>query len=513
MVLEASAIAYVETNLPDDDFYYMPHRLISAAIKATGTIGAVDLITLTAELAQRKQLEDIGGAAYLRALIEACPSAANVAAYAKIVRETAQRRKRLHLSALLLEAERAGDTDKTSRILAELIDIDAERHAEKSRFQFIPHTQAKEFETPEDIIDGALPLNRVVLVYGIFGGYKSTVIAGMCDAVANGVEWYGRKTMQKPVAYICGEDATGFVLRGEALEIYNQREFPYFLLDHAPNLLQIEDVSALIAQLKRLPEMPGLIVFDTLARCMVGGDENSQRDMGVLIHNAELIRRATGATVLIVHHTNQSGGLRGSTSLPGGVDTIIRVEPKDDVAKVHCERQKNGEQFKSFALKKVVIELPRVNRNGDRITSIVLEQTYDTPAERDVVEAISKAQRTRNDILKVLFNFPSGTSSAKWEESCAHLAKHRSFVDHRNALEAEEKAYRVGNIWHAGQPPEELDFEESAKSAKSAKTEENAQIAHRTIESAKSAKNAHSLKESAFSAQNAHSANIGAEDV
>jgi hypothetical protein len=37
---------------------------------------------------------------------------------------------------------------------------------------------------------------------------------------------------------------------------------------------------------------PALVVFDTLARSMVGGDENSARDMGQLIDGAEHVRQA-----------------------------------------------------------------------------------------------------------------------------------------------------------------------------------------------------------------------------
>jgi len=38
---------------------------------------------------------------------------------------------------------------------------------------------------------------------------------------------------------------------------------------------------------------PVLYIIDTLARCMVGGDENSAQHMGQVIANAELLRRET----------------------------------------------------------------------------------------------------------------------------------------------------------------------------------------------------------------------------
>ena len=63
------------------------HKKIYAAIHALYLAEApVDLITVVEELRKAGQLEECGGAAYLKGLIEACPSAANVEAYAKVVR-------------------------------------------------------------------------------------------------------------------------------------------------------------------------------------------------------------------------------------------------------------------------------------------------------------------------------------------------------------------------------------------------------------------------------------------
>ena len=68
-----------------------------------------------------------------------------------------------------------------------------------------------------------------------------------------------------------------------------------------------------------------LVIIDTLARSMGAGDENSSQDMGAFIAACDQIRRATGATVLIVHHSGKSSnaGARGSSALLGAVDTAI----------------------------------------------------------------------------------------------------------------------------------------------------------------------------------------------
>ncbi len=79
----------VEILLPDD-FYREAHRRIMLAFLELNEQGeAIDLITVSDVLKGRGQLEEIGGAAYLAELSERVPTAANVAQYARIVKDKA----------------------------------------------------------------------------------------------------------------------------------------------------------------------------------------------------------------------------------------------------------------------------------------------------------------------------------------------------------------------------------------------------------------------------------------
>jgi replicative DNA helicase len=74
--------------LIDEDFYRRDHRLIYGAIAQLADIGTpFDLVTLSETLDQHGQLDDAGGITYLGALTQNTPSAANIRAYASIVRE------------------------------------------------------------------------------------------------------------------------------------------------------------------------------------------------------------------------------------------------------------------------------------------------------------------------------------------------------------------------------------------------------------------------------------------
>lgn len=80
--------------LGEGDFYRYEHRLIFAAIGALiGATKPADVITVFEQLQSLGKAEECGGLAYLNALAQSVPSAANLRRYAEIVRERAILRK------------------------------------------------------------------------------------------------------------------------------------------------------------------------------------------------------------------------------------------------------------------------------------------------------------------------------------------------------------------------------------------------------------------------------------
>jgi replicative DNA helicase len=78
----------VADKVGEGDFYRREHRLIFAAVrKLAEEEQPFDVVTLAETLEQNGGLEDAGGLPYLGSIAKDTPSAANVQAYAKIVRE------------------------------------------------------------------------------------------------------------------------------------------------------------------------------------------------------------------------------------------------------------------------------------------------------------------------------------------------------------------------------------------------------------------------------------------
>lgn len=94
LMLDANAWDLVSDLIIPDDFYRSDNRAIFNCLSLLASKNQpLDVITLGEELESRKELEQVGGRAYIDHLVESTPTAANVKAYANIVRERAILRK------------------------------------------------------------------------------------------------------------------------------------------------------------------------------------------------------------------------------------------------------------------------------------------------------------------------------------------------------------------------------------------------------------------------------------
>ena len=88
LLLDNRAWDDIADLVSEDDFYRRDHRLIFRAIGGLIDRGdPCDVVTLSEWLDAQQQLDNVGGLAYLGTLAKDTPSAANIRAYANIVRE------------------------------------------------------------------------------------------------------------------------------------------------------------------------------------------------------------------------------------------------------------------------------------------------------------------------------------------------------------------------------------------------------------------------------------------
>ena len=103
VLLEKHAMNKVLEVLSHEDFYKEAHQRIFLAMVDLYERGeTIDLISLTDVLKQKKELEKIGGAAYITSLVNQVATSAHVSQHSKIVREKALLRNLVEISTELV---------------------------------------------------------------------------------------------------------------------------------------------------------------------------------------------------------------------------------------------------------------------------------------------------------------------------------------------------------------------------------------------------------------------------
>ena len=175
----------------------------------------------------------------------------------------------------------------------------------------------------------------ITCIFGASGSGKSYLSTDLaCSLAQTGT-----------VIYIAAEAVGTFSVRLTAWQQFHKLSLDnLFFWPDAIDLLDKTSIGAFLNEIQQLE--PVMVVVDTLARCMPGADENSAKDMGLAVGNLDIIRRATSAAILVVHHTGKNGGdERGSTALRGACSTMIKLQNDDGLITLRCEKSRTSAGF------------------------------------------------------------------------------------------------------------------------------------------------------------------------
>jgi hypothetical protein len=240
-------------------------------------------------------------------------------------------------------------------------------------------------------------------VYGAPKSGKTFFVLDLAMAVARGVAWRGHRVKQGRVVYICAEGSGGFRDRIRAYQsVHGAEGLDMRVIAGAPSFLSADNIREVVKSV-RAAGGAALVVVDTLARVIPGGDENSAEDMGLAIRHCQVIHKHTGALVLLVHHSGKDAtkGMRGSSALLGAVDVEIEVAKGRDARAAQITNAKDGTEGEifGFTLQSVPVG---VDEDGDTVTSCTVVQCNTSgsmlrgvqtlgPNEKAVIDVISDA--------------------------------------------------------------------------------------------------------------------------
>lgn len=265
------------------------------------------------------------------------------------------------------------------------------------------------------IVKGLLPECGVALIYGESGVAKTFITLDLISAIARGVAWCGRRVHQGAVLYVAGEGGGGLGPRFRAYAQYHGVDLdqvPIAIVTDSITLLD-GDASRVIAAAREMTARgtpPGVIVLDTLNQTMGGGDENSSLDMGSYLRAVAAIREATGALVLIIHHSgkNAAAGARGHSSLRAAVDVEMELRLEGDFRVLRLTKSRDGRDGVELAFNMIVVPLG-VDEDLEPVSSCVVVPSDAVPPRRTELKGASLI--AMRELQKLQDKQPPGTGA------------------------------------------------------------------------------------------------------
>jgi hypothetical protein len=186
--------------------------------------------------------------------------------------------------------------------------------------------------------------------------------------------------------------------------------------------------------------------------------------MGILVQNIDKIRVATGAHVMLVHHTGKvaSKGARGSSALRAATDTEVEIEG----GVIRMRKQRNWEPARDIGFRLKVVEIG-TDEDEDLVTSCVVEsgaaadfQPQLTPVEQELLEKIEAHTRkvmkdtgatiplpmTAEVVWEAINAQPEGEKRTQGEGSAydSNSNAGRGMRKHLKSLTAKQRLRKVG---------------------------------------------------------------------
>jgi len=398
MLLEEAAISEAIEILNVSHFYKDAHKKIYSSVVSLFDGGKpVDLVTLTDDLKNKDQLDEVGGAAYLATLTTAVPTAANIGHYAKIVKEKALLRNLISTATQIIadgyESDEDVDSlvDKAERLIFDITskriekDLVPLKDIIKNSIETIDtlyQRKANVTGVPTgfyelDIMTAGLQLSDLIIIAGRPSMGKSALVCSMAEHVGViekvpvaifSLEMSKEQLVQRMLCSHAKVDAhkvrTGFLAQSDWPKLTQAAgklsEAPMYI-DDTPSITALE-LKAKARRLKAQYDIQ-LIILDYL-QLMQGpaGSENRQQEISEISRSLKALARELKVPLIAVSqlsravesradHRPQLSDLRESGAIEQDADVVallLREEyysPTDEnrgVADLILAKQRNG---------------------------------------------------------------------------------------------------------------------------------------------------------------------------
>ena len=280
----------------------------------------------------------------------------------------------------------------------------------RERFKLTHVSEIAERDPPEWLVEGLVPKTGLAMMFGESSAGKSFVALDLAFSIASGFVWFNRKVEHGPVAWIAAEAAGSMRNRARAYAQARGVQLAttdLFVIEQTLSLMDKEDAKALTEVLATAK--PKLIVVDTLAAASGGANENSGEDMNVVLANCRKIHEATGALILLIHHSgkDKSKGARGWSGLRAAMDSEFEVTNSDGspIRVMEVTKQRDGSEGDRLPFKLLQVPL-----DFDDMSSCVVEPMDEMLLDNSEQRTLGGTQKTVFKAIYELANEMTGES-------------------------------------------------------------------------------------------------------
>ncbi|MGC4016587.1 MAG: AAA family ATPase [Luteolibacter sp.] len=423
-------------HLTGQHFYFPGHQIVFRLLTEmrAGAGDGYDLVQMVERLHASGQIEHAGGPRALYDLYTYSPggSKAYFLTYVEGLCVHAARRMAIHMGEQLIATARTEpDPQATLDALREpataIQQMMGGAGASSRPFTTFQACGQQEESAPLlDFVEGLLTEGGASVMYGPSNCGKTFCAMDLCVHIATGRTWRAggedeREVDRGGVVYFSLEGTHGFRNRIKAQRDagHLRATDPFYICYEQVSLLEHGHTARLVDTVKacaKLTDHPiRLVVLDTLARAMAGGDENSGQDMTAAVATVDAIRRATGAHVMIIHHCgkDEARGARGHSSLRAAVDTELEVSRPEgqSISTLRATKQRDMEAGgpMPFSLVSVPIGL---NHRGKPVTSCLVKHEDPMMAPQP-----KKPGRKNHYTAKDLLGYLPADSITAWQRA------------------------------------------------------------------------------------------------
>jgi len=255
--------------------------------------------------------------------------------------------------------------------------------------------------TLDYLIPDLLPKPGVVMIHGAGGDGKSMTAWTLAKHVARGLP-FSIRGADVPV-----RQGKVLILNGDQSEVQVKQQMQDLELGHNDPIRVVMgwDLNWYLRFVKLVEKhKPALVVIDSITGCSRGSafDENRKEFAGPLYWLANNNGRLfPPCTILVVHHSNKSGGFRGTTALRDAVDEVWSLRKPSDK-----EMERVG-----FSSRLITVEKSRAGRGGSKLLLKMLEDlTFEL---KDYVEITAESATPASIIDRVLQRLRSAAKAGE----------------------------------------------------------------------------------------------------